>query len=202
MRMRPLHSGWGCGTPRPLNLSSSPLPTPRHPSAYYALSSLQSALTSCYLSYKQIAIVTPLECALTGHPQLIENTTTSSLAECAVTDFAAASSLESALTENTGGWGHILQVRGFSLPARRSDIQIEALPSCADRDPGPAGTFRLVTSLLYYFLRRSWLERMLGQRAKTEVVRPPRGVNSPRTTHHSGRTVSTMSRRILLTAFS
>src|SRR5439155_18236921 len=41
-----------------------------------------------------------------------------------------------------------------------------------------------------------------GQRAKMEVVRPPRGVNSPRTTHHSGRTASTMSRRILLTAFS
>ena len=41
-----------------------------------------------------------------------------------------------------------------------------------------------------------------GQRAKIEVVRPPRGVNSPRTTHHSGRTASTISRRILLTAFS
>ncbi len=41
-----------------------------------------------------------------------------------------------------------------------------------------------------------------GQRAKMEVVRPPRGVNSPRTTHHSGRTAATTSRRILLTAFS
>src|SRR5438477_11414818 len=41
-----------------------------------------------------------------------------------------------------------------------------------------------------------------GQRAKIEVVRAPRGVNSPRTTHHSGRTASTTSRRILLTAFS
>src|SRR5438876_536376 len=28
---------------------------------------------------------------------------------------------------------------------------------------------------------------MAGQRAKTEVVNPPRGVNSPRTRHHSGR---------------
>ena len=46
----------------------------------------------------------------------------------------------------------------------------------------------LLTSLPLYFLtaRRSWRGRMEGQRAKTEVVRPPRGVNSPRTTHHSG----------------
>src|SRR6266436_3730182 len=44
--------------------------------------------------------------------------------------------------------------------------------------------------------------RMEGQREKMEVERPPRGVNSPRTTHHSGRTAATMSRRILLTAFS
>ncbi len=50
-----------------------------------------------------------------------------------------------------------------------------------------------------HFLLRGWTE---GQRAKTEVERPPRGVNSPRTTHHSGRTAATMSRRILLTAFS
>ena len=41
-----------------------------------------------------------------------------------------------------------------------------------------------------------------GQRAKMEVERPPRGVNSPRTTHHSGRMAATRSRRILLTAFS
>jgi hypothetical protein len=57
--------------------------------------------------------------------------------------------------------------------------------------------FRPFLYLLYlpYFL-------FLGQRAKMEVVRPPRGVNSPRTTHHSGLTAATMSRRILLTAFS
>src|SRR6266576_1283199 len=32
------------------------------------------------------------------------------------------------------------------------------------------------------------LELVLGQRAKMDVVRPPRGLNSPRTIHHSGRT--------------
>src|SRR5215831_1312027 len=51
------------------------------------------------------------------------------------------------------------------------------------------------------FLRRPEAARS-GQRAKIEVFRPPRGVNSPRTTHHSGWTASTMSRNILLTAFS
>src|SRR6266852_5123636 len=60
----------------------------------------------------------------------------------------------------------------------------------------------LVTSLLHYLARRFWRGRMEGQRAKIEVVRPPRGVNSPRTTHHSGRTAATMSWRILFTAFS
>src|SRR5260370_35244384 len=62
----------------------------------------------------------------------------------------------------------------------------------------------LLTSLPLYFLpsRAALGVRMEGQRAKTEVVRPPRGVNSPRTTHHSGRTAATMSWRILLTAFS
>jgi hypothetical protein len=61
----------------------------------------------------------------------------------------------------------------------------------------------VATSLLHYFLRPR-LDFMLisGQRAKMEVVSPPRGVNSPRTTHHSGFTAATMSRRILFTAFS
>src|SRR5580704_425206 len=57
-----------------------------------------------------------------------------------------------------------------------------------------------VTSLHPYLA--PLLGRMEGQRAKTEVERPPRGVNSPRTTHHSGWMAATMSRRILLTAFS
>src|SRR6266566_3059071 len=66
----------------------------------------------------------------------------------------------------------------------------------------PSSVPYLVTSLLHYFARRSWRGRISGQRAKMEVVSPPRGVNSPRTTHHSGRTASTTSRKILLTAFS
>ena len=69
------------------------------------LSPLQCALTSCCLSYKQIAPATRLECVLTGHSQLTENTTTLSLAESALTDLAPVSSLEYAVTKNTGGWG-------------------------------------------------------------------------------------------------
>ena len=57
----------------------------------------------------------------------------------------------------------------------------------------------LVTSLRYL---APLLARISGQRAKTEVESPPRGVNSPRTTHHSGWMAATMSHRILLTAFS
>src|SRR2546429_6701617 len=36
----------------------------------------------------------------------------------------------------------------------------------------------------------------------TTLFRSPRGVNSPRTTHHSGCTAATTSRRIRFTAFS
>src|SRR5258708_39318385 len=47
-------------------------------------------------------------------------------------------------------------------------------------------------SRLRYFRPALALARISGQRAKTDVVRPPRGVNSPRTTHHSGFTAATM----------
>jgi len=63
----------------------------------------------------------------------------------------------------------------------------------------PAGSRHSSLATVPYFLPRA---RISGHRAKTEVVSPPRGVNSPRTTHHSGLTAATMSRRILLTAFS
>src|SRR5437879_13731591 len=46
--------------------------------------------------------------------------------------------------------------------------------------------FRLLPPRLDFML-------ISGQRVKTDVVRPPRGVNSPRTTHHSGFTAATMS---------
>ena len=85
-----------------------------------------------------------------------------------------------------GGGGASLKQKLFSFPPR---------------DPY-FGTSSLRISPLttgHYFLPRV---RISGQRAKTEVVRPPRGVNSPRTTHHSGFTAATMSRSILLTAFS
>src|SRR6266403_4911213 len=58
------------------------------------------------------------------------------------------------------------------------------------------------TPAVIYLRPRLGFMLIFGQRAKMEVVKPPRGVNSPRTTHHSGRTAPTTSRRILLTAFS
>ena len=79
----------------------------------------------------------------------------------------------------------------------------KALRSCCDfrgalrAEPGP------LLGLAGHYLRpRLDFMSIAGQRANTDVVRPPRGVNSPRTTHHSGRTAATTSRRILLTAFS
>ena len=86
------------------------------------------------------------------------------------------------LPQNTRGGGTSFKSKAYLLVALSPD--------------------RVVTSLLHYFVRRSWRERIPGQRANTEVVKPPRGVNSPRTTHHSGFTAATMSRSIRLTAFS
>jgi hypothetical protein len=46
----------------------------------------------------------PLECAVTCHSQVIENTATLSPLECAVTRFRALTPLECALTKKVGGW--------------------------------------------------------------------------------------------------
>src|SRR5713226_2197950 len=52
-------------------------------------------------------LLTPLECAVPSHSQLIENTATLSPAECAVTSNSLANPLECALTKNTGGGGAV-----------------------------------------------------------------------------------------------
>jgi hypothetical protein len=49
--------------------------------------------------------VTPLKSALTSHSQLTENTATLSLLECALTSISPLTSLECAVTKNTGGGG-------------------------------------------------------------------------------------------------
>src|SRR6266704_75936 len=91
--------------------------------------------------------------------------------------------------------------RGVQLLLTRNPKK--ALRSCCGfrgalrAEPGP------LLGLAGHYLRpRLDFMSIAGQRANTDVVRPPRGVNSPRTTHHSGRTAATTSRRILLTAFS
>jgi len=102
---------------------------------------------------------------------------------------ALLSPLDATLTKNGG---YLLQAEAYLSSSAPSSV-----PYLATSLPP-----YFVTSSLLHFARRSRLGRMEGQRAKMEVVRPPRGVNSPRTTHHSGRTAATTSRRILLTAFS
>ena len=69
------------------------------------LTPLESAVLRSIPISIQIAPVASLECALTNHFQLIENTAALSLAESALTSIPLASPLESALTKNTGGGG-------------------------------------------------------------------------------------------------
>src|SRR4029077_5970507 len=80
------------------------------------------------------------------------------------------------------------------------DWRSRVFPDCACS--WPLNLFNDCSEARLYLRACLDFERSSGQRAKTEVVRPPRGVNSPRTTHHSGLTAATMSRSILLTAFS
>ncbi len=105
-------------------------------------------------------------------------------------------------------WRHLLESTlmkkgGMGVQLLLTRNPKKALRSCCDfrgalmAEPGP------LLGLAGHYLRpRLDFMSIAGQRAKMEVVRPPRGVNSPRTTHHSGRTAATTSRRILLTAFS
>src|SRR6266568_4514285 len=97
--------------------------------------------------------------------------------------------LESTLMKKGGRGGPLLLTRNPK----------KALRSCCDF----RGAFRAEPALLglagHYLRPRLDFMSIAGQRANTDVVRPPRGVNSPRTTHHSGRTAATTSRRILLT---
>src|SRR6267378_4313845 len=89
-------------------------------------------------------------------------------------------------------------------PVKELPCPIAALPSQKNKKAGHCADIALgiYGMTAYLFLLRLNLVLIAGQRAKIEVVRPPRGVNSPRTTHHSGRTAATISWRILFTAFS
>src|SRR5258708_7513359 len=76
---------------------------PRHA---VLLTPLECAVPRCILFSIQSAPVTPLESALTSHSQLIENTATLSLVECAVARFSPAPPLECAVAKKVGGGGH------------------------------------------------------------------------------------------------
>ncbi len=82
------------------------------PAHQVVLNPLESAVPKNMPISIQIAPVTSLECALTSHFELIENTATLSLAESALTSISLARPLESALTKNTGGTS--LQDKGLS----------------------------------------------------------------------------------------
>jgi len=85
--------------------SSVPCETmrPRHA---VLLTPLECTVPICILFSKQSAPVNPLKCALTTRSQLIENTATLSLAECAVTRLSPATPLECAVAKKVGGGGY------------------------------------------------------------------------------------------------
>src|SRR6266478_83352 len=69
------------------------------------LTRLECAVPSSILYSKQNQPVTSLESALTSQPQLVENTATLSLVECALTRLSPATPLECAVPKNLGGGG-------------------------------------------------------------------------------------------------
>ena len=165
------------------------------------------------LSRQHLAPLSPLPATLTDHPASVANKRLT----------ARLTPLDATLTKNTG-----VGVSIISSPATKfqSPLYFQPLTNCPFSIPfvltfihvmggtrTPSLPFNLlprtfnaptipcfVTSLHPYLA--PLFARISGQRAKTEVESPPRGVNSPRTTHHSGWMAATMSRRILLTAFS
>src|SRR6266478_3998491 len=83
------------------------------------LTPLECAVPSSILYSKQSPPVTSLESALTSQSQLVENTATLSLVECALTSLSPATPLECAVPEKTGGGGPFFPFRKQSTPSQR-----------------------------------------------------------------------------------
>src|SRR5216683_2208169 len=77
---------------------------PRHA---VLLTPLECAVPRSILNSIPSVRINSLESALTSHSQLIENTDTLSLLECALIRFSPATPLECAVTKNTGGGGAV-----------------------------------------------------------------------------------------------
>src|SRR6266478_844616 len=69
------------------------------------LTPLECVVPIIILYSKQRQSITPLESALTSQSQLVENTATLSLVECALTRLSPATPLECAVPKNQGGGG-------------------------------------------------------------------------------------------------
>src|SRR6266849_5159505 len=83
------------------------------------LTPLECAVPSSILYSKQSPPVTSLESALTSQSQLVENTATLSLVECALTRLSPATPLECAVPKNLGGGGSFFPFRKQSTPSQR-----------------------------------------------------------------------------------
>ena len=83
------------------------------------LTPLECVVPIIILYSKQRQSITPLESALTSQSQLVENTATLSLVECALTRLSPATPLECAVPKNLGGGGSFFPFRKQSTPSQR-----------------------------------------------------------------------------------
>src|SRR5260370_36607288 len=83
------------------------------------LTRLECAVSSSILYSKQNQPVTSLESALTSRSQLVENTATLSLVECALTRLSSATPLECAVPKKVGAGGPFFPFRKQSTPSQR-----------------------------------------------------------------------------------
>src|SRR4029077_11960 len=118
------------------------------------VNSLESALPRCYLSYKQIAPLSPYFAALTSTPQHSHSTLLQSLSFHIVARPSPTSPLESALTKTLGGGGLLrrlsldpaLHMRLQHAQGHRALLQ-DGIMKCAHIEPGTKPPFRFRAQL-------------------------------------------------------
>src|SRR6266478_4742252 len=138
------------------------------------LTRLECAVPSSILYSKQNQPVTSLESALTSQSQLVENTATLSLVECALTRLSPATPLECAVPKKLGGGNSFFPFRKQSTPSQpqgplvnpeRSRPKIPTLPERATHhSPQYSSSFFSLSSALF--------PRQLTQHPQTTPAKP------------------------------
>jgi|SRR5579859_5365481 len=94
-----------------------------------SLTPLESALTDCYLSCKQNALLSPLESALTNPSHLPDSAHLKTLCFDTLSDHCPVTPLESALTKNRGGGGYPPQSLLRRVNATGSSLKLGGRPA-------------------------------------------------------------------------